>query len=147
MKVDMQKAITLMLCLFYLIKYADAQNKINVRVTNFRSDKGITRLCLFNSEASFAGNGAAYKCMYAPINKSSAVITFENIPPGTYAIAVFHDANQNGKIDKNFLGIPKEGYGASGNKLPFASAPTFKDNQFIMGNNTTLHLTIRLRNL
>jgi len=35
------------------------------------------------------------------------------IPPGTYAIACYHDENDNGKLDTNFLGIPKEGTGAS----------------------------------
>ena len=46
---------------------------------------------------------------------NSAICQFNDIPPGTYAIAVFHDENANGKLDKNFLGIPCEGYGASNN--------------------------------
>jgi uncharacterized protein (DUF2141 family) len=50
-------------------------------------------------------------------------------------------------MDKNFLGIPSEGYGASKNKLPFASAPTFKDNQFVVVNKVTVSIGIRLRNL
>lgn len=50
-------------------------------------------------------------------------------------------------MDKNFLGIPKEGYGASKNKLPFASAPDFDDNKFQVLQNTITNLTIRLRNL
>jgi uncharacterized protein (DUF2141 family) len=50
-------------------------------------------------------------------------------------------------MDTNFLGIPKEGYGASKNKLPFASAPTFADNKFDVGANNTINIEIRLRNL
>jgi uncharacterized protein (DUF2141 family) len=50
-------------------------------------------------------------------------------------------------MDKNFLGIPKEGYGASNNKLPFAAAPSFNDNKFILGKGETKHLSIKLRNL
>jgi uncharacterized protein (DUF2141 family) len=60
---------------------------------------------------------------------------------------VFHDENNNNKMDKNFLGIPKEGYGASKNKLPFASAPTFNDNMFMLKDGATGNVLIRLRNL
>lgn len=35
--------------------------------------------------------------------------------PGVYAVTVYHDENGNKKFDKNFLGIPKEGYGFSNN--------------------------------
>ncbi|RZK15020.1 MAG: DUF2141 domain-containing protein [Flavobacterium sp.] len=55
--------------------------------------------------------------------------------------------NRNNKMDKNFMGIPKEGYGASQNRLPFASAPTFNDNKFVVENNTITKLAIKLRNL
>ena len=37
------------------------------------------------------------------------------IPPGTYAVKVHIDENENGKLDTNFLGIPKEQYGISNN--------------------------------
>jgi uncharacterized protein (DUF2141 family) len=60
---------------------------------------------------------------------------------------VFHDVNNNDKMDKNFFGVPKEGYGSSKNKLPFASAPVFKDNQFSVPPNTTIQLLIKIRNL
>ena len=72
---------------------------------------------------------------------------FANVPPGIYAIMVFHDANNNNQFDKNFLGIPKEGYGASGNNLPFASAPAFNANKFEVKDGVLTTLNIRLRNL
>jgi uncharacterized protein (DUF2141 family) len=50
-------------------------------------------------------------------------------------------------MDKNFLGIPKEGYGASKNKLPFAAAPSFNENRFAVEHNTTVRLTVKLRYL
>ena len=39
------------------------------------------------------------------------------IPPGTYAIKLHIDENENGKLDTNFIGIPKEQYGISNNAL------------------------------
>ncbi|HQV02330.1 MULTISPECIES: DUF2141 domain-containing protein [unclassified Novosphingobium] len=46
--------------------------------------------------------------------------------PGAYGLALYHDENANGKVDKNGLGIPKEGFGFSNNPRIFFSAPSFK---------------------
>ncbi len=48
-----------------------------------------------------------------------------HLPPGRYAVIVFHDENDNGILDENFLGIPTEGYGFSNNATGFFSAPAF----------------------
>ena len=53
-----------------------------------------------------------------------------NLPEGTYAIALFIDANENLKIDKNFLGIPKEQYGFSNNAMGKLSGPSFEQAKF-----------------
>ncbi len=127
---------------------AAAQGKVEARISNFTNSKGVCRACLFNTAASFNGKeGQAVQCVQVPVNNQKAEVVFENIPAGNYAVSVFHDANNNNKLDVNFLGIPKEGYGASKNKLPFAAAPAFADNQFAVKPNTTIQLNIRLRNL
>jgi uncharacterized protein (DUF2141 family) len=55
---------------------------------------------------------------------------FEDIPTGTYALAVIHDENMNGKLDTNLLGVPKEGYGFSNDVKAVRGAPTFSDASF-----------------
>jgi uncharacterized protein (DUF2141 family) len=52
---------------------------------------------------------------------------FTNLNPGRYAIIVFHDENDNGKLDKNFWGVPTEGYGFSNNALAALGPPDFKE--------------------
>jgi uncharacterized protein (DUF2141 family) len=47
-----------------------------------------------------------------------------------YAAAVFHDENMNGKFDKNIIGIPKEGYGASNNPERRMRPPSFEETSF-----------------
>ena len=47
------------------------------------------------------------------ISEKKASCEFPGIEPGTYAVSLFHDENSNGKLDTNFLGIPREGVGAS----------------------------------
>jgi uncharacterized protein (DUF2141 family) len=124
-----------------------AQGSIAVTITNIENNKGVCKTCLFNNATAFGGNGEAFRCADVSILNKKASVVFEAVPAGRYAIAVFHDANRNNKIDKNFLGIPSEGYGASKNKLPFASAPTFKDNQFAVVDKGTVNVGIKLRNL
>lgn len=126
---------------------ARPQSKVVAQISNFESTKGVCRACLFPSEEAFSGRGEPFRCVQTRVTGAAVQAEFENVPPGTYALFVLHDANSNNKMDKNFLGVPKEGYGASRNKLPFAAAPTFKDNRFEVANNSTVRLSIKLRNL
>jgi uncharacterized protein (DUF2141 family) len=107
----------------------------------------VCRACLFNNPASFKGeSGEPFKCIAIPVKNLTANAVF-NVPAGTYALFIFHDANSNNKIDKNFIGIPKEGYGASKNKLPFAGAPTYDENKFLVEDRATVRLQVKIRNL
>ena len=65
-------------------------------------------------------------------DNESVTVVFEDLPAGTYAVAVFFDVNDNGKMDKNFLGIPKEKYGFSKNVYPLMRAATFKESSFLI---------------
>ena len=125
-----------------------SQSCIVADISNLKNDKGVCRACLFNTPASFNGEtGQPFQCNAVTVKNKSAQVVFNNVPPGSYALFVFHDANSNNKIDKNFFGIPKEGYGASKNKLPFAGAPAFSENKFDIDNKTTVRLRIKIRNL
>lgn len=59
-----------------------------------------------------------------------ATCSFAGVAPGGYAVALFHDENDNAKMDTNFIGIPKEGYGFSNNARGRLSAPTFEQAAF-----------------
>lgn len=56
---------------------------------------------------------------------ASLKITFGGLKPGTYAVCAFHDRNGSGKLTQNFLGIPQEEWGMSGNPHPRYRAPRF----------------------
>lgn len=135
--------------LFLLITFfsaANAQGKVTAIATGFKNNNGICRACIFNSAESFNGkSGNAVQCLQVPIINGEAKIAFDNLPAGNYAISLFHDENRNNKLDNNFLGIPKEGYSASKNKLPATSAPTFYDNSFFISNNSITLPKIKLR--
>lgn len=124
-----------------------SQNKVVAKIGNFKNDKGVCRACLFNNPSSFKSEvGEPFKCVTAIVKNQKAEALF-SVPKGDYALFVFHDVNSNNKMDRNFLGIPKEGYGASKNKLPFAAAPNYNDNKFVVEDKTIVTLQIQLRNL
>ena len=66
-----------------------------------------------------------------------------DLPDGSYAIALYIDLNGNKKIDKNFLGIPKEQYGFSNNAMGTLSAPTFEQAQFIVAGATVQNINLK----
>jgi uncharacterized protein (DUF2141 family) len=125
---------------------SSAQGKVVASVTQLTSDKGVCRACIFANASAFQ-KMAALQCLSVPIVNQKALFTFTGIPKGKYALFVFHDVNENNKLDRNWLGIPKEGYGASRNKLPFAAAPGYEPNSFVINDKDSLFLPIRLRNL
>ncbi len=59
----------------------------------------------------------------------AAILQFGNLPSGTYALALIHDENGNGKLDTVF-GIPKEGFGFSKNPAIRFGPPSFKSSGF-----------------
>ena len=65
------------------------------------------------------------------------------LPEGIYAIALFVDANKNLKIDKNFLGIPKEQFGFSNNAMGKLSAPSFEQAKFKVEGNTLQNIKLK----
>ncbi|MGH7905545.1 MAG: DUF2141 domain-containing protein [Candidatus Binataceae bacterium] len=86
---------------------------IHVHVIKLRNNKGQVGCSIWNSPKGFPKAGMAVKGEWAPIQDHQARCTFSGLPPGTYAVAILHDENSNGKMDKSMLGIPKEGWGFS----------------------------------
>ena len=66
------------------------------------------------------------------------------LPYGEYAVTLFVDFNGNKKLDKNFLGIPKEQYGFSNNVMGRMSAPTFDQAKFAIAGPTTQNIKLRI---
>ena len=63
------------------------------------------------------------------------------IPPGTYAIGVYIDENDNDKLDTNLLGIPKEQYGFSNNAKAFG-IPKFEAASFVIDTNKNVQISL-----
>lgn len=60
------------------------------------------------------------------IVNNKCIVVLENLKPGKYAFKYFHDENSDEKINTNFMGIPKEGYGFSNNAKGKFGPPSFE---------------------
>jgi uncharacterized protein (DUF2141 family) len=105
---------------------------IHVKILNIRNSTGTVDCALFESSVGFPIEflRSATNVMVIKIRKAEARCDFEDIPPGTYAMAVIHDENMNGKLDTNRLGIPKEGYGFSNDAKGWLGPPSFSAASF-----------------
>ena len=97
---------------------------------------GALAYLVFNSPQGFPEDASkAIRRGFIPCQGGETVhVDAGDLPPGHYAVSVYLDENQNGKLDINFIGIPKEPVGASNNPKPHLGPPRFKDCTFGMGN-------------
>jgi len=105
---------------------------IHVKILNIRNSTGTVACALFDSAEGFPNDylHMATNVMVIKIRKDQARCDFEDIPPGTYAMAVVHDENMNGKLDTNWLGMPAEGYGFSNDAKGLLGPPSFSAASF-----------------
>jgi len=117
---------------------------IHVEVVRLRSNKGQVSCSLYASAEGFPKQvEKAVAHVLAPISEQKAVCEFPGIPAGTYAVSVYHDENSNGKLDTNFLGIPREGVGASNDAKGHMGPPKFDSAKFqLPGGWLNLKITI-----
>ena len=110
------------------------------------SDGGVLHLAIYSSKEVFEsdrgdkpGSQPGIEAgVVEKIVKGTYIGSFE-IPPGTYAIGVYVDGNENEKLDTNFLGIPKEQFGFSNNAKAFG-VPKFEAASFVVDTYTKVQI-------
>lgn len=85
---------------------------LTVVVNNVKTSDGALMIALFAAEADYPDR--ALRSLQMPATAPQSRIHLSDLPPGSYAIRMYHDRNGNGRLDSNLLGIPKEPYGFSG---------------------------------
>jgi uncharacterized protein (DUF2141 family) len=105
---------------------------VTVRVAALHSNAGQVGCSLYGSAKGFPKDPAAAVALhFCPIVGGASVCAFPPVPAGTYAVACFHDENNNGKLDTGIFGIPKEGVCASNGATGTMGPPSFEDAKFV----------------
>ena len=146
MRVPLGVGLALMLGIFPAPVFAQSSCPgIHVKILDIRNSTGAVACALFESPEGFPTEylHSATNIMFIKVRDRQARCDFEDIPPGTYALAVVHDENMNGKLDVNWMKIPKEGYGFSNDAKALLGAPSFSAASFAY-DGQNLELTISL---
>ena len=107
------------------------RGSLTVVVVDLESDEGQVMIALLDSEEAYEEEAVAFRSATPKISGGRASTTFEDVPHGVYALKVFHDENGNGKLDTNFMGLPKEHFGFSNNAMGRFGPPKFEQAKFV----------------
>jgi uncharacterized protein (DUF2141 family) len=122
----------------------ESEGEIQVEVSGFRSHDGHLLLVMFDQQAHFPGESAHAVHKDKKPAGSRVRFTIPNVTYGEYAITVVHDENDNGDLDKNWFGLPVEGFGTSNNAPSNVGPPRWNRAKFKVESATT-HQSIKLK--
>jgi uncharacterized protein (DUF2141 family) len=116
---------------------SQAQIKVNgdlsIAIEGLRNQRGQICLNLFDKSQGFpVESKQAIKAQCVRLNGEPPTVTFRNLKTGSYAVSVIHDANNDGTLNRNGLGIPLEGFGFSRNPRIVSGPPKFSDSAVIV---------------
>lgn len=142
---NMKKIVLFIAIIFASTFSLQAQEEtfdLTVEITGMNTDIGKVFLALYNAEKTFLKKHETTKGANAVVKGKKAIAYFKGLKKGEYAISLFHDENDNNKMDTRIFGIPKEPYGFSNNAKGFMGPPKFKDAKFIVDANKTISIKV-----
>ncbi len=125
-----------------MLAQSAAAADLTILVTNITEPTGEVRWVLFDSAEHYKADDSALLAVRNRVDGDSMKVTVHDLPAGRYAIKLFHDANNNGELDSNMLGIPTEGYGFSNNAGRFGP-PSFEDAAVTVDEDLQIEIRVR----
>ena len=126
--------------LLSLLSIPESEPEVSLVIKDIRSNKGELEVAIFRPEDNFPGK-PSYRRLRIPARDSATELKF-SLPAGTYAIAVFHDEDESGDLNKSFIGVPKEAVGMSNGKGHGLSRPNFGDAAFELSKDTSVSVDL-----
>ena len=111
---------------------AELPTNLRVVATNVKSDEGKIYVWVYDKKDDWLSDRyRTQKSVKVAGNRANDRVTVELLlPAGEYALSIFQDVNDDGKLARNFIGIPKEPSGLSNNVRPRFGPPKYKDSTF-----------------
>ena len=116
---------------------------LKLQLDGLKDDRGQFLIAVYQDAGSFLDSKKAVKETIVPVSEAKAGIVVAQLPVGTYAVAVVQDKNSNGKLDTNFLGIPREPFGISQNASAWFGPPSFEQSKFELTEGMQLNIKLR----
>ncbi len=121
-----------------------SDNNVKVVIEGVRSKKGKIVLGVFKDQEGFKTRKPVKRIVLNKSELEGNEISL-NLDKGIYGISILDDENDNNKMDYNFIGIPKEGFGFSNYYHEGLSKPQFDKFKFEINNRKAVLIEIRLR--
>lgn len=134
---------TLLLCLSLLTGSVTNENpQLTIEIQNIEVLTGNIRIGIFNTSEKFLKQGFTFKNYLMPANDTVVSIIINDLPEGEYAFLLYHDKNSDGKMNQNFIGIPKEPFAFSNNFKPKFAKPTFEECKFSLAKDRVIQANL-----
>jgi uncharacterized protein (DUF2141 family) len=117
----------------------NAQHKLTISVDGVEQATGTLYVAVYDEENYLK------KPVYGTlikVDREEITVVFDSITDGYYAVSIFHDENDNGKLDRGTYGIPIEKTGSSNNAKGSMGAPKFDDCKFTVEDDTVIYITL-----
>ena len=118
----------IILCIIFSISFqannVAVESELTIVVDNIEEIQGRILIGVFDKEEDYPEEEKMFKALAIQVDASS-VTGVVTLPKGDYAVALFHDVNNDEVCNTNWIGIPKEAFGFSNNIKPFFSLPSF----------------------
>jgi len=112
----------------FLVPLIATAADLEVTVEGVHASGGVLRVGLYDraNAARYPHADAVLTTLTRPADAESVTVVFSGLSPGEYALAALHDADEDGDMTQNFLGLPQEGYGFSNDAKGFLGPPSFR---------------------
>ncbi|NCT09075.1 MAG: DUF2141 domain-containing protein [Flavobacteriia bacterium] len=115
---------------------------LTVEITGITTDAGKVFIAVYDKQENFLKDTEKSLKTNVVVENKKAIAKFKGLKKGEYAISIFHDENDNNKMDTKIFGIPKEPYGFSNNATGFMGPPKFEDAKFLIDSNKTIQIKV-----
>ncbi|MBC6399941.1 MAG: DUF2141 domain-containing protein [Ekhidna sp.] len=134
------KSITIFLPFILLNLNGFSQDicRLVVKVENIKEVKGSLKYAVYDHREKFLKVKDAFTFGNVEIVHNTMTFVVDSMKSGDYAVSIFHDENNNGELDTNFIGVPTEPYAFSNNAKGRFGPPRFEDCQFELEETTQI---------
>ena len=141
-------SLSLLTIIYSFVVMTNANPQLNVVFTDIEEEQGSIRFAVFNNAQDFKdGKEGMLELRFSieEAKQNDFVYLLQDLPAGTYAIAAYHDLNDNGELDTGLFGIPNEPYGFSNDPKAKWRAPKYKEINFDLAADKPMELQVSLR--
>jgi uncharacterized protein (DUF2141 family) len=124
------RSILLLAALAVALPIGAPAAELVVRITGLSKPLGDVGCSLFLGPSGFPMDNSTARVMWQAADAKGVTCRYSDVPEGNYAVSIGHDLNGNKRVDTNFVGLPTEQWGVSGNVRPRLRAPRYDEAAF-----------------